>query len=61
MSFREGASALLIRDLAQVASPAGTQAPLRGESLRDIDVTPTGYVLCDAGRISAVGRMRDLK
>ena len=30
---------LLIRDLAQVASPAGSGAPLRGEALRAIDVT----------------------
>ena len=51
---------LLIRDLAQVASPAGSGAPLRGEALRAIDVTRDGYVLCDAGRIAATGRMRDL-
>jgi imidazolonepropionase len=57
----DGAPALLIRDLAQVASPAGSNAPLRGASLRDIHVTPAGYVLCQEGRISAVGRMRDLK
>ncbi|MET0560580.1 MAG: imidazolonepropionase [Gaiellaceae bacterium] len=52
---------LLIRDLAQVASPAGTYAPLRGEALREIDVLRDGYVLCDAGRIAAMGRMRDLR
>ena len=51
---------LLIRDLAQVASPAGSGAPLRGEALRAIDVLRDGYVLCDAGRIAATGRMRDL-
>jgi imidazolonepropionase len=51
---------LLIRDLAQVASPAGSGAPLRGEALREIDVARDGYVLCDAGRIMATGRMRDL-
>ena len=51
---------LLIRDLAQVASPAGSGAPLRGEALRAIDVMLDGYVLCDAGRIAATGRMRDL-
>ena len=51
---------LLIRDLAQVASPAGSDAPLRGEALRAIDVRRDGYVLCDAGRIAATGRMRDL-
>ena len=51
---------LLIRDLAQVASPTGSGAPLRGEALRAIDVLRDGYVLCDAGRIAATGRMRDL-
>lgn len=51
---------LLIRDLAQVASPAGSGAPLRGEALRAIDVMRDGYVLCEGGRIAATGRMRDL-
>jgi imidazolonepropionase len=55
-----GPPALLIRDLAQVASPAGTHAPVRGASLRDVDVTHGGYVLCEGGRISTVGRMTDL-
>jgi imidazolonepropionase len=53
-------SRLLIRDLAQMASPAGSDAPLRGGALRDIDVTPDAYVLCEDGRIAATGRMRDL-
>ena len=51
---------LLIRDLAQVASPSGSGAPLRGAALRDVTVTADGYVLCDEGRIVEVGRMRDL-
>jgi len=54
-------SALLIRDLAQVASPAGSGAPLRGAALREIEVTPDAYVLCQDGRIAAAGRMRDLR
>jgi imidazolonepropionase len=53
-------SSLLIRDLAQVATPAGTAAPLRGSALRDVTVIEDGYVLCDEGRIAAVGRMSDL-
>ena len=53
-------SRLLIRDLAQIASPAGSDAPLRGGALRDIEVTPDAYVLCEDGRIAATGRMRDL-
>ncbi len=53
-------SSLLIRDLAQVATPAGTTAPLRGAALRDVTVIEDAYVLCDGGRIAGVGRMRDL-
>jgi imidazolonepropionase len=51
---------LLVRDLAQVASPAGTAAPLRGAALRDVEVTHDAYVLCGNGRIEAVGPMREL-
>jgi imidazolonepropionase len=51
---------LLVRDLAQVATPAGRAAPLRGAELRDVDVLTSAYVLCEGGRVSAVGRMRDL-
>jgi imidazolonepropionase len=61
----EGASqdapaALLVRDLAQVASPAGSGAPLRGADLGRVDVLEDAYVLCEHGRITAVGRMREL-
>jgi imidazolonepropionase len=51
---------LLIRDLRQVASPAGRDAPLRGRALAEIDVVEDAYVLCDGPRIEAVGRMREL-
>jgi imidazolonepropionase len=51
---------LLIRDLAQVASPAGSDAPLRGAALRDIEVTTDAFVLCEDGRIAGVGAMADL-
>ena len=51
---------LLVRDLAQVASPAGTDAPLRGMALREVDVLEDAFVLCEEGRIAEVGRMRDL-
>jgi imidazolonepropionase len=53
-------SRLLVRDLAQVATPAGGEAPLRGHALREIEVLEDAYVLCSEGRIEAVGRMRDL-
>jgi imidazolonepropionase len=51
---------LLIRDLAQVVSPAGQGAPLRGTALGDLDWIDDGYILCDGDRITAVGRMREL-
>jgi imidazolonepropionase len=51
---------LLIRDLAQLATPAGAPAPLRGAALGEIDVIEDAYVLCAAGRVEAVGRMREL-
>jgi imidazolonepropionase len=55
------AGRLLIRDLAQVATPAGRSAPLRGDALRALDVIGDAYVLCEEGRIAAVGRMRELR
>jgi imidazolonepropionase len=53
-------SRLLVRNLSQVASPAGSEAPLRCAALGDIVVTEDAFVLCEDGRISEVGRMRDL-
>jgi imidazolonepropionase len=52
---------LLIRDLAQVASPAGRAAPLRGAELGAVDVVEDAYVLCENGKVSAVGAMRDFR
>jgi imidazolonepropionase len=52
---------LLIRDLAQVVSPAGDHAPLRGrKEMSALDVVEDAYVLCEDGRVSAVGRMAEL-
>jgi imidazolonepropionase len=51
---------LLVRDLAQLVTHAGTEAPLRGDAMGDVEVLENGYVLCDDGRIKATGRMRDL-
>ena len=51
---------LLVRDLVQVASPAGSGAPLRGDALRTVEVTQGAFVLCARGKVSAVGRMGDL-
>ena len=51
---------LLVRDLAQLVTHAGSAAPLRGDALGDIEVVEDAYVICDDGRIEATGRMRDL-
>jgi imidazolonepropionase len=61
MSSKGGGRRLLIRDLAQLATPRGTQSPLRGAALGDVEVVEDAFVLCSEGRVEAVGRMRDLK
>jgi imidazolonepropionase len=43
-----------------VATPAGLASPLRGAALGDVHVLEQAYVLCEGGRIAAVGRMADL-
>jgi imidazolonepropionase len=53
-------SALLVRDLAQVVSPAGDRVPLRGTALGELRVIENGYILCEDGRVAAVGPMREL-
>ena len=52
---------LLVRDIAQLATPAGMRAPLRGAALGSVDVVENAFVLCKDGQIVAVGRMRDLR
>ena len=61
MSSDGAARRLLVRDLAQVVTPAGRSAPLRGRALADVDVVAHGYVLCEDGFVRATGRMRDLR
>ncbi|HEY3070680.1 MAG TPA: imidazolonepropionase [Gaiellaceae bacterium] len=51
---------LLIRDLAQVVTPAGARAPLRGADLGQLDFVKDAYVLCEDGRVTALGPMREL-
>jgi imidazolonepropionase len=53
--------ALLVRDLAQLVSPAGRDAPLRGAALGEVDVLEDAYLLEEDGRIVETGRMRDLR
>src|SRR6266581_3228440 len=60
MSSAGGARRLLVRDLVQLATPHGTDAPLRGRALGTVDVLEDAYVLCDGETIESVGRMRDL-
>jgi imidazolonepropionase len=60
MSSPGGERRLLVRDLAQLATPAGTAAPLRGRVLGEVDVVEDAYILCAGKSIEAVGRMRDL-
>ena len=55
-----GSSRLLIRDLAQVATPAGRSAPVRGAELGEIDVVEDAFVLCEDGLVTQVGAMREL-
>jgi imidazolonepropionase len=60
MSSAPGGRRLLIRDLVQLATPSGTEAPLRGRSLGQVTVLEEAYVLCEGATIAAVGPMRDL-
>jgi imidazolonepropionase len=60
VSGEGSAPVLLIRDLAQVATPAGDTPPLRGPALRRVDVVESAFVLCRAGRVLASGPMSRL-
>lgn len=54
-------TALLVRDLAQVATHHGGGAPLRGDAVRELEVTEHAYILVgEGGTIASVGSMRDL-
>jgi imidazolonepropionase len=61
MTSSGGGRRLLVRGLAQLATPGGTDAPLRGEALGDVEVLEDAYVVCRDGVIEVVGRMRDLQ
>jgi imidazolonepropionase len=53
-------SRLLVRDIAQLVTPAGDGAPLRGSLLGEVTVFEGAYVLSEGSSIVEVGRMRDL-
>jgi imidazolonepropionase len=55
-----GGPRLLVRDLAQVVSPAGRGAPLRGSALGEVDLVEDAFVLCSGRHVEAVGPMREL-
>jgi len=56
-----GAQRLLVRDLAQLATPAGSDAPLRGDALSEVEVVDDAFILCEGGRIVSAGPMRGLE
>ncbi|MDP9309112.1 MAG: imidazolonepropionase, partial [Actinomycetota bacterium] len=60
MSDRTRGRPLLVRDLAQLATPSGTEAPLRGAALGNVDVVEGAYILCEDGRVAAAGPMSEL-
>jgi imidazolonepropionase len=51
---------LLLRDLAQVATPPRGEVPLRGRDLFMMATLEQAFILCAGDTIEAVGRMRDL-
>jgi imidazolonepropionase len=51
---------LLIRDVAQLVTPAGEAAPLRGDALARVELTEEAFLLCEDGLVVQTGRMRDL-
>ena len=60
MSSADAPARLLVRDLAQVVTPASAETPLRGADLGRVEVLEGAFVLCEEGRIAEVGRMADL-
>jgi imidazolonepropionase len=60
MTERGEAGALLVRDLAQLATPSAAEAPARGKALGEVEVIERAFVLCEGGRIVASGAMSRL-
>jgi imidazolonepropionase len=55
-----GSTRLLVRDLAQVATPDAGARPAQGAALRAVRVIEDAFVFCEEGRIAAFGSMREL-
>src|SRR6187397_1910167 len=60
MTEHNGAGTLLVRDLAQLATPSAAGAPARGRELGEVEVIERAFVLCEDGRIVASGAMSEL-
>jgi imidazolonepropionase len=60
MTEHDGAGTLLVRDLAQLATPSAAEAPARGRELGQVEVVEQAFVLCEDGRIVASGAMSEL-
>ena len=60
MTEHSGAGKLLVRDVAQLATPSAAAAPARGKALGEVEVVERAFVLCEGGRIVASGAMSRL-
>jgi imidazolonepropionase len=60
MTEPSGAGKLLVRDVAQLATPSAADAPARGKALGEVEVVEQAFVLCEQGRIVASGAMSRL-
>ena len=60
MSREGGGRRLLVRDLAQLATPTGQGAPLLGPDLGRVEAIEEAFVLCEDSLIARVGAMREL-
>ena len=47
MTDTDGGGRLLVRDLAQVATPGASTAPARGKVLGEVDVVERAFVICE--------------
>ena len=60
MTAGGGPGRLLVRDLAQLVTPVGKEAPLRGPELGRLDVVEDAFLLCENGLVARTGHMREL-